>query len=216
MKYTIKQLKAWVNSQQSQLRRGGGIALPMSQKKEFIEVFGVGNARKTLAECTEEYVAIAEKLAKEHAGMLPHGGWLERNGFKALALFMWRHPDGFAHIAQDKGRKTAKEWVVFAEDLAKDSRGSLPYVGWLMAHKYFCLVQQLYLHPEAFAHIPQNKKRKTTREWLAIAENLAKHRGVLPSCGWMRRNGFNSLDACIKRHPEAFAHIKRNRERRPR
>jgi hypothetical protein len=46
--------------------------------------------------------------------------------------------------------------------------------------------------------------------WIAVAEKLIQeNNGVLPTCGWLQKNGCWGLYNAIKRYPEKFLHIKR-------
>lgn len=49
----------------------------------------------------EEHIAVAQRLAKRNKGILPHGGWLVRNGFRKLEAMMYRHPERFKGIKQE-------------------------------------------------------------------------------------------------------------------
>jgi hypothetical protein len=37
--------------------------------------------------------------------------------------------------------------------------------------------------------------------------------GILPSSGWLQKNGYHGLDQMMRNRPEAFAHIPRMRLR---
>jgi hypothetical protein len=50
----------------------------------------------------EEWVPIAEKLAKENGGTLQNAKWLKNNGYSGLDRAMKRHPELFAHIKQEQ------------------------------------------------------------------------------------------------------------------
>ena len=96
---------------------------------------------------------------------------------------MWKHPEAFAHIPQDRKRKTLDENVALAEQLAKE-HDKLPGPGWLQAHSYSGLCSVMRSHPEAFAHIPQDsKKLKTLAEHVRTAKQLAKARQAAHSRG---------------------------------
>jgi hypothetical protein len=165
--------------------------------------------RKTV----EEWVVIAEELAKKNRGVLPHIGWLRHNGYVALATAMFTYPKAFAHIKQNRKKKTVEEWVIVAEGLARKNHGVLQNAGWLDARGYSGLYQVMHAHPEAFAHIQQNRKQKTLGEWVVVAENLtAKNRGLLQNSNWLQKNGYSALVRMRKYHPEAFAHIKQDRK----
>jgi hypothetical protein len=46
----------------------------------------------------EEHIADAEKLAREHEGVLPNPKWLEENGYSKLRDMIYKHSERFAHI----------------------------------------------------------------------------------------------------------------------
>ena len=164
----------------------------------------------------EEWVPIAEELAKENGGKLQGHGWLQKNGYNALSLIMYRHPDLFAHIEQESKRKTPEEWVMVAEKLAKENGGKLPLFSWLKKNGYVSLDSAQNRHPDLFAHIEQEDNgRKTPEEWVQIAEELAKENGgKLPSSTWLKKNGYLGLDALKPRRPDLFAHIEQESKRK--
>lgn len=49
----------------------------------------------------DEWVSVAERLARKH-GKLPCRVWLRHNGFSTLTRAMWKHPNLFAHIPQQR------------------------------------------------------------------------------------------------------------------
>jgi hypothetical protein len=104
-----------------------------------------------------QWVAVAEKLATEHDGVLPSLNWLRNNGYKGLASCVVAHPTFFTHITQDStGRtyKTVAQWVSIADKLSTEHNGVLPKSQWLRNNGYSGLVDYcIEAHPEAFAHI---------------------------------------------------------------
>lgn len=56
------------------------------------------------------------------------------------------------------------------------------------------------------AKYQQKEKYKTIREWITIAENLAKeYNNKLPK--GLRQKGFRGLETCIKKNPNLFKHL---------
>jgi len=71
----------------------------------------------------------------------------------------------------------------------------------------------MWAHPEAFAHIQQDRKHRTLDEAVSVAECLARKHGNLPCRHWLRHNGFSWLRDAMWAHPEAFAHIQQDRRK---
>jgi len=98
----------------------------------------------------------------------------------------------------------------------KKAPGILPSVNWLLNHGEQELVAAMSRHPEAFAHIKQNRKGakgRTPREWVCVAKRLMKeHGGVLPNSKWLQENGYGGLNIAMRKHPHLFKHIKQNRK----
>jgi hypothetical protein len=164
----------------------------------------------------EEWVLIAEKLAKEHDGVLPLRYWLSKNKYGGLAEAINRRPELFDHINQERKFKTPEEWVQIAEKLVKENGGILPWGNWLESNGYGSLDQAIRHHPELFSHIKQDKKSgKSHEEWVLIAERLAKeHAGILPYPRWLKDNGYTGLDRRIRKWPELFSLIKQDSRKR--
>lgn len=107
----------------------------------------------------EEWVPVAEELARENGGMLPHGKWLQKNKYQALYRAVHFYPELFAHIPQQKKERgnSPEEWVPVAEELAKQNSGVLQSAFWLRKN-YKGLSMAMYKRPELFAHIPQEAR----------------------------------------------------------
>lgn len=56
----------------------------------------------------EEWVPVAEKLAKENGGVLPHHRWLYDNGYSGLTVFIKKYPSLFRHIKKTFKRDCIK------------------------------------------------------------------------------------------------------------
>ena len=156
----------------------------------------------------DEWVKIAEELAKKHNG-LPNHDWLKNNGYSGLSGMLTKYPEKFAHIKKQKEvRKSIDEWIKFSEELAKKHNG-LPNSTWLKDNGYSGLIAMLTKYPEKFAHIKRQKKRILCSEWVKIAEELAKKHNGLPTVKWLKNNGYSGLAGMLTRYPEKFDHIKR-------
>jgi len=111
----------------------------------------------------DEWVKEAEKLASLNEGILPSGTWLRNNGFTGLRNTIYKWPELFQNIKQDHQRKSAEEWVVLAEGLARDNGGMLPNSGWLQRNGYFALYRVFRMNPNLFGHIKCWKRSKGER-----------------------------------------------------
>jgi hypothetical protein len=168
--------------------------------------------RENLCKTVEEHIADAEKLARDHDGVLPNQIWLRGNGYGGLMGAIQRYPERFAHIKQKslKG-KTIEEHVSDAENLAKEHNG-LPSQRWLNKNGYSGLAVAIYKHPERFVHIKRKKFFKTVEDHIVDAEKMErKHGGVLPSQKWLKENGHIGLAAMIYKYPEMFVRIKQEK-----
>ncbi len=99
----------------------------------------------------------------------------------------------------------------------KKAKGMLPCQGWLRRNGYSGLCAAMWLHPEAFAHIQQDRKHWTAEQHVAEAERLAKKYGTLPNPKWLQVNGYVGLSQAIRKYPKLFSHIHQTskRGRRP-
>jgi hypothetical protein len=135
--------------------------------------------------------------------------WLRENGFIGLECAMRKRPELFAHIAQGRERRSLHDNVALAEDLRK-KYGTLPSPRWLEDNGYSGLAFVMRRHREDFAHIPQDKKLHSLSESVALAESIIRAEGRMPSCDWLRGNGYSGLDYMIRKYPNAFRHLKRS------
>lgn len=116
-------------------------------------------------------------------------------------------------LGNDNSR-TPGEWVIIAKDLAKEHGGCLPIPYWLQNNGYSGLFSCMKNHHELFKDIKQDNFRRTVEEWVIVANSLVKgNNGLLPSCSWLKKNGYSGLDFCIKNNPEKFSHIKKDNKR---
>lgn len=149
------------------------------------------------------------RLSKKKAiGKIPYGHWLLKNGYVGLLRCKQVHPEFFAHMEQDKRRKTPIEWVKIAEQLATDNGGKLPLVVWLLKNGYNALDLCMRMHPELFEHLGQEKVFTYPDEWLKIAEKeAADNDGILPNFKTLD-NKYNGLTSCMRSYPKMFEHFK--------
>ena len=161
----------------------------------------------------EEWVPIAEKLAKENGGILQSRGWLQKNGYSGLSRVLINCPKLFKHIKQEKMKRSRMEWIPIAEKLTKENGGILPCKHWLVKNGYWGLSDCIRKFPKLFKHIKQEKRGgKSPKEWIHIAEKLAKENGgILQNSGWLQKNGYSGLSAVLISCSELFKHIKQEK-----
>jgi len=158
---------------------------------------------------SEEWVAVAEKLAKNNNGVLPSYCRIEESSSSALNGCIQRYPEKFTHLKQDKVLKTIEENVKQAEYLAKNNNGVLYNYTWLRKNGHNSINRCVQKYPENFKHIKQEKILKNVEHWVKKAEQLSKkHNNILPYPYWLRRNGHEAMMDMICNYPKKFSHIK--------
>jgi hypothetical protein len=161
-----------------------------------------------------KYVREAEQLARKH-GKLPNYQWLMQHGHRQLCTVIQKNRSTFAHIVQVRAHKSVTEHVHIAKRLAAKHGGKLPNSWWLTTHGFSSLSEAMRRRPKLFAGIPQEKKKRTPQEWVAIAKRLvAKHGGKLPNSGWLTTHGFAGLYGIMRKRPRLFAGIVQEKKRR--
>lgn len=153
----------------------------------------------------------AEELEKEH-GTLPYRNWLIEHGEANIGIMMKKYPEKFSHIKQDSKRgRTLEESVKYAEKIAKENNGFLPYESQLkkIGGSGLCFVMRKY--PDAFKHIPMLRSYPSLEEAIKEAEKLEKEHGILPTSRWLSKNKKNYICTYLNKFPEKFAHIKKNK-----
>ena len=182
-----------------------GLARLLSTHPELFKHIPQERIRKT----PEEWVLVAEKLAKKNRGILPTAAWIQRNGYYGLAIALRKHPKLFAHLSQEfKGGKKADEWLPIAKQLARENGGKLPCRQWLVDNGYHGLYQMLAKFPKLFKHLEIERKTRPAKDWVPVAEKLAKENGdTLPHYKWLTKNGYYGLAIALNHYPELFAHL---------
>ena len=156
----------------------------------------------------QEWVPIAEELAKQNGGKLATAAWLDSHGYNALVQIIHKYPELFAHIPQERTTRSLEEWVVVAEETARKHSGILPGTGWLRIHGLSGLDSQIRKCPEAFRHIERANACKSVAQWVSIAEKLAHDNGgALQGTSWLRTHGHRGLAGLLYQQPEVFSHI---------
>ena len=157
-------------------------------------------------------------MRRKAPGTLPSDKWLSSHGFHYIARAKQKHPEAFTHILQRKLRpkRTTKEWVSFAEDIAGHNNGKLPLQ---LGKRHPGLYQAMLREPKAFRHIPRERVRKehrihTVTHYIALAKELEQQYGEVPYCSKLYRLGHGALYQSMQDNPRAFRGIKRAKKQR--
>ena len=208
----------WVPVAEQEAKKNGG-KLPINARLQENGLLGFIQARRAhpdlfdhipqeshkRSRSPEKWVPVAERLAEENGGILQNATWLSKR-YSGLYHDLIANPEAFAHIPRQR-RRTLEEQVAAAKQLAKENGGVLPQN--LGKKGHHGIVQAMRKHPESFAHILQQQYRFTLKEYVSIAEQLAKeNNGVLPS--GLERKGYHGLQRSKRENPQAFAHIKQD------
>jgi hypothetical protein len=162
--------------------------------------------RRTL----KEHVAVAKQLAAKNKGQLPSATDLIACGELKLYHARCRNPAAFKNVPQKRRtrvRWTLEKYVTLATRLAAQNKGKIPSVGWLKTHGHLNLSVTMRAKPEAFVHLPQEKRSAALLRQIAAAERLAKIHGAIPGPGWCHANHYGSLWYMIGKAPDEFRHI---------
>ncbi len=103
----------------------------------------------------------------------------------------------------DKQNKTVDEWVIFAEKMEKDI-GHIPNYYWLIKNGLSGLARAKTIYPEKFKHIKQDYRKTTPDEWVLEVKEMVKEFGHIPNYQWLKDNGKNALNRCMRIYPEKF------------
>jgi hypothetical protein len=99
-------------------------------------------------------VTLAKKLARRNKGRLPTVTWLMEHGYTKLLSCIWKHPKFFEEIPREKNRKTRKDHVRAAEELAERYKGKLPGGSTVVSEAGWALYKFMRRNPSFFVHIP--------------------------------------------------------------
>ena len=101
------------------LTRHGYSSILPSIKKYPEKFKHIKREYKQIRNPIRHHIKLAEKLTKEHGGILYHVGWLNKNGYAGLVSAIRRHPEEFKHLKQEKLKKIKKEYAILAKELEK-------------------------------------------------------------------------------------------------
>lgn len=162
----------------------------------------------------DQWLPVAERLAKDNRGFLPNVQWLCTNGYTGLSLMYRDNPEVFGHIPQESKLKTPQEWLVIAETLASANNGSIPAFSELRQRRLHGLERAIKTHGELFQHLKVARKYpicRTPHEWLDVAKQVAaSNGGTLPGRRWLITNKLSGLEAAISKTPELFSSLPRH------
>lgn len=159
---------------------------------------------------SDDWIAIAEKLANDNGGKLPTYTWLRTNGYGALNKMMSYNKSLFGHLVKEKNiGMPSDERVAQAEKLADDNNGILPSYSWLFDNGYDALNKCISTYNTKFEHIPKESiVDNKLKAWINVAERLtSENNNVLYSCAWLLDNGYCGLYKAMWCHPKMFSHL---------
>jgi hypothetical protein len=179
----------------------------ITNHSEDFAQFGRGHTAARL-ERIREAVVVAEFLAAAAGGELYITKEFHAQHNK-LVLTMRRYPEYFSHIPRRRRVLVPlADRVKEAEALAAENGGILPHQG-IIRREHEALRTAMTKNPQAFAHIERQVCRRTRRDLVARAEELAaENNGVLPHASALEKLD-HSLAITIYRRPALFAHMKR-------
>lgn len=133
------------------LKENGYVNLA-TYKAKFPKLFAHIEQEK-LVKTLDEWVKIAEDLAKNNNGKLQNPRWIQKK-YSGLYKNLLLHSEKFWHIKQEKLQRILGEWVKIAEEM-EDRYGKLPNSSWLQKNGFDSLYNCKRRHPERFSHIKQ-------------------------------------------------------------
>ena len=150
-------------------------------------------------------------------GVLPSQNWLFKKNKKALVWSMYRCPEAFSHISQNKLVKTSKYYIKFAKELIKE-HGEIP-----CRKKLFktpggkAFYNYMIKHPKTFAYMEKEKKRKnkTSEDHINFAKELIKKYREIPCCSKLIKIYGKKGEAfyCyMLKNPKTFVHFEKERK----
>jgi len=166
--------------------------------------------RKKIYRTLEEYLTLAEELAKKNNGILPNSKWLKQNGYHGLYAYAIKNKGCFSHIkkTENRPRQTLMMHLKVAEKLAEENNEILPNYKWLRDNGYHGLNSCVSKNHDSFSHL-RRKKTDTLQEYVELAKKISEgHEGILPGQKWLKQNDMRKLAECIYSQAESFKGIK--------
>jgi len=118
---------------------------------------------------------------------------------------MQLRPELFAHIPQERrATKSPEEQLQLVMQLTENGKKPIPGSGWLQGNGYSGLDAWLRKHPEVVEKYGQDwAGGRTSEEQLQLVMQLTENgEKPIPGVGWLKGNGYATLNAWIRRHPE--------------
>jgi hypothetical protein len=152
------------------------LASHLYKKPDLFAHIPQGRLTKTF----QEQVELAERLAQEHGGVLPSMKWLRENGYRSLSLSIWRYPEHFAHILQDRlvkiKRNDHQERLL---QLAHNNGGKVPSYTWLMENGYRDIAGYIRKHPTTLLDLGlEQEKRPNSGQMKTKKSGSSLYHGV--------------------------------------
>lgn len=157
----------------------------------------------------EEWVPIAENLAKNNNDKIPNYRTLINTGFGGLAQAIRCHPELFDHLSQENFRKRPKHYIALAQQLASKNNGIVPFYKWLYKHGYIRLWECIIKYPDEFSSLNIQTRLFLPNKYIKLAEKLVERFGSIPNAKWLKSNNYSAFYSFFVRHPEYFTHFKR-------
>ena len=137
----------------------------------------IPQAKKWEESIRSAHVETAERLAKEHDGILPRRVWLVEH-FSGLYRYMLKHPELFSHIPQAKNRRDIKKSFEEARDLARaqEFNSHKEYQRWAKNIAGMAAIPELLYKDKGWAgwnDFLGTKQMRSRSYWLPFAEAKA-------------------------------------------
>jgi hypothetical protein len=131
------------------------------------------------------------------------------------------HPNKFLEFKFKKRKhRSVDDWINYLKKHVNPETGIIPESIIPMRGKSSqALKIAIWKNPNKFTEfifekdIKNNPKRKSVKEWVTIAEKLAKDNDdILPTMAWLKKNNYKNLINHIYQSKELFKHITRSYE----
>lgn len=175
----------------------------------------------------DDWIKIAEKLAKRNGGYLPTYTEQVESGYGSLRNAIRKYPYKFAHLPirptvtksapkKVKRQTPLEKWIPFAEKMAKSNGGQVLSVNALRKSNIPNVegfIRCMADHQEEFKHLRPNanpvralvEKKPSMLSTLLLVKKLKKEiKGDL-TVDWLRSNGYQGTADIVSKWPKVFA-----------